>query len=1027
MARKPAKTEEKPKRPKRRFWRICRIYFRRFRIAVWFLVLALLGGLIYVNQIGLPGFVKNPLLEKLRAQGIDLKFSRLRLRWYQGIVAEKVRFERTGESFSPQLTLEEVQVQLNRRALTKLQLQVDGLMLRHGRLVWPILETNQPIRQLSVENIQTELRLLPDDRWELDHFTATLAGVKIRLSGAVNNASSVREWKFARPKEPTPAGVWQRRLRYLADVLERTHFSAAPELSLDVRGDALDPQSFHVRMGLNTPDADTPWGKVTLGRFTARLVPATNQQVMRAELHLHAADAQTEWATTTNLQMTLDVTTVPGETNLVNGKLFLSTAGVRTKWGSATNAQFTSQWVHTLTNPVPLSGSGQLLCEAAETQWGRAKTIRLNGHLATAGNPPPGGHLARPDRHLAPTWSWWTNLEPYELDWDGRITELESAKLAAEEIVCSGHWREPELTITNLHACLYEGQLDARGLLDVATRKLGINFSSDVDPKKVYPLLTEGARRWLTQFSWEKAPDLSGEVSVVLPLWTNRNVNWRAEVQPTLRLQGQFKFDQGGAFRGVPVLTAQSHVSYSNMVWRLPDLFATRPEGQVEIFHRASDITKDFYWRVASTIDLKAIRPLLETNGQRGLDLFTFTEPPVIAAEVWGRWRAPERVGAKGRVGLTNFTFRGESVSSFQTALQYTNQFLQLTDPHAELGTQQLSAASVLADFTAQKIYLSNGVSTADPQVVTRAIGPKVGRTMEPYRFGQPPTVRVKGIIPINREEDADLHFTVSGGPFHWWKFNPARISGDVHWVGERLILSDVHSEFYGGNAAGSADFDFSSRMGTDFKFTVVANNANLRWLISALSDKTNNLEGMLSGSLVITNANSEQRQKLDGYGNLDLRDGLIWDIPVFGIFTPALNGISPGLGNSRASAAACTFIITNAVMRSDDLEIRSPAMRLAYRGTVDLQGQVNARVDAELLRDVWGVGPVVSTVLSPVTKMFEYRISGPLDKPKTEPVYFIPRIVQMPFHPFRSLKELLLEDTGPATTNAAPIIQQTP
>src|SRR5205814_9941388 len=83
------------------------------------------------------------------------------------------------------------------------------------------------------------------------------------------------------------------------------------------------------------------------------------------------------------------LTTVPGETNLVNGKLFLSAGRVETKWGSATNAQLTAQWVHALTNPVPLSGSGQLLCEAAETQWGRGKTIRLNAHLAseTASSP----------------------------------------------------------------------------------------------------------------------------------------------------------------------------------------------------------------------------------------------------------------------------------------------------------------------------------------------------------------------------------------------------------------------------------------------------------------------------------------------------------------------------------------------------------------------------------------------------------------------------------------------------------------
>ena len=54
------------------------------------------------------------------------------------------------------------------------------------------------------------------------------------------------------------------------------------------------------------------------------------------------------------------------------------------------------------------------------------------------------------------------------------------------------------------------------------------------------------------------------------------------------------------------------------------------------------------------------------------------------------------------------------------------------------------------------------------------------------------------------------------------------------------------------------------------------------------------------------------------------LRDGLIWDIPIFGIFSDVLNGMVPGLGSSRASAGTCTFIITNGIIRSDDLDIRS-------------------------------------------------------------------------------------------------------
>ena len=163
-----------------------------------------------------------------------------------------------------------------------------------------------------------------------------------------------------------------------------------------------------------------------------------------------------------------------------------------------------------------------------------------------------------------------------------------------------------------------------------------------------------------------------------------------------------------------------------------------------------------------------------------------------------------------------------------------------------------------------------------------------------------------------------------------------------------------------------------------------------------------------------------------NGHGNLSLRDGLIWDIPIFGIFSDVLNGMVPGLGSSRASAGTCTFVITNGVIRSDDLDIRSTGMRLQYRGTLDFQGQVNARVEAGLLRDMWLVGPVVSTVLWPVTKLFEYKVTGSLGDPKAEPVYLIPKVMllpfQLPFHPLRTLKGLLPEDLGSSRTNAPPL-----
>jgi hypothetical protein len=130
------------------------------------------------------------------------------------------------------------------------------------------------------------------------------------------------------------------------------------------------------------------------------------------------------------------------------------------------------------------------------------------------------------------------------------------------------------------------------------------------------------------------------------------------------------------------------------------------------------------------------------------------------------------------------------------------------------------------------------------------------------------------------------------------------------------------------------------------------------------------------------------------------------------------LNTLLPGLGNSRATDAATKFSITNGVIYTDSLETRSTMMRLEYTGTVDLKQNVHARVTAQLLRDTWVVGPLVSTVLWPVSKLFEYKITGTLKNPKSEPVY-VPKFLLLPLHPIRTLEGMF--PSGETGTNAPP------
>ncbi|MEI7937846.1 MAG: AsmA-like C-terminal region-containing protein [Verrucomicrobiota bacterium] len=1041
-----------PANRKRGFWRTCRVYFRRFRITVWLLILALLGALVYLTQVGLPDFAKQPLLDNLRSRGVELQFSRLRLSWQLGIVAENVRFGRADEPLSPELRVGLVQLRLNHRALGRLQIQVDSLLLRQGRLVWALADTNQAPRQLAVENIQTELRFLPGDEWALDHFTAGFAGASIQLSGTVANASAVREWRVLKADQAAPADAWRDRLREFADLMERIRFSAPPTFRLDIRGDARNLASFGVRVLLSAPGADTPWGTVSLGRFSARLYPAATNGLSRAELSLEAEEAHTRWATTgnlqlsahvssfesltnlgngdltlcagrvetewgraTNLQLTMHGASLAGQTNLISADLALWAGHVETKWGSATNAQFNAQWIHALTNPIPLGGEGKLLCRQPNTEWGTASELQLDVRLAA----PPAGAAPRADE----SWAGWAKLEPYQLDWDGRLRGVQSRGLAVEDLGCSGNWRAPELTITNFHADLDQRHLSGSAGLDVATRALSLTFASDVDPRALEPALPEEAHSVLEDVSWPQPPELKGDVKLVLPAWTNREPDWRAEVQPTIRLQGVVKLEHGGAYRGVEVSALQSHVAYSNLVWRLPDLTILRPEGTLEAVLEADERTGDFYARVSSTLDLRMVRPLLDEEQQQGLDLVTFTNPPVISAEVWGHAHELERTGLKARVALSNFTFRGESASGLQTGVQYTNQFLQFNSPRVQRGVARIGADGVGVDLAAQLVFLTNGFGAIEPMVVARAIGADIAQKVEAYQFKQPPVAHVYGTIPMHGEDAADLHFELDGGPFEWSRFHLPHISGHVHWLGQQLFLNNIQADFYGGQAAGSAQFHFRPGGEADYKFAVFATNALLGPLTRDMFLVTNRLEGWLWGNLVVTNASTASMQTWDGYGDLHLRDGFIWEIPIFGIFSGVLNGMVPGLGNSRASAGTCTFSITNGVIRSEDMDIRSTGMRLQYRGTLDFDGKINARVEAGILRDMPLFGQVFSTVLWPVTKLFEYKVTGTLGAPKADPVSLVPKVMflpfQLPFHPLRTLRGLLPEDLGSSPTNA--------
>src|SRR2546430_2770478 len=106
------------------------------------LVIAVLG--LFLNKVGLPEFVKNRVISQARARGLEVQFSRLRLRWYRGLVADNLQISGTNGLSGPQLFVEQAECPLNPAALKNFAFKINSLRLMEGRLLWPLAVTNGP-------------------------------------------------------------------------------------------------------------------------------------------------------------------------------------------------------------------------------------------------------------------------------------------------------------------------------------------------------------------------------------------------------------------------------------------------------------------------------------------------------------------------------------------------------------------------------------------------------------------------------------------------------------------------------------------------------------------------------------------------------------------------------------------------------------------------------------------------------------------------------------------------------------------
>ncbi len=377
--------EQHPSR-RQRLWRGSLRAWRWTRWTLWLVLALFTATLIYLNRVGLPDFLKERLQAELYERGLRLEFTRLFLHPARGIVAEELHLMAGDGRSGPEIHVPSADLGLNYAALLALDVKVDSLLLRDGRVRWSLPGTNQSPRVLEADRITAGIHFRGDDRWELHHLRARGLGFELSANGSLAHASRLGELKPQRTNELERV-QFERQLQELLARFDQMKFPQPIALTLNFHADA-HTDALEAELAGRVPHVESPWVSGRDGDLHLRLTRAggTNAPlIVAAEMRL--AGVQTKWGGAQAATVSAKAISVPAYPGLWQMEGDLSLMEPRTRWGEASETRARVKATASFESAQELSVEWAATITKARTRWGEADSLSLNGEVKPAADP----------------------------------------------------------------------------------------------------------------------------------------------------------------------------------------------------------------------------------------------------------------------------------------------------------------------------------------------------------------------------------------------------------------------------------------------------------------------------------------------------------------------------------------------------------------------------------------------------------------------------------------------------------------
>ena len=263
-------------------------------------------------------------------------------------------------------------------------------------------------------------------------------------------------------------------------------------------------------------------------------------------------------------------------------------------------------------------------------------------------------------------------------------------------------------------------------------------------------------------------------------------------------------------------------------------------------------------------------------------------------------------------------------------------------------------------------------------------VEPRFYEQVSPYRFHRPPHVTANGVVQFGGGKQTHLQIDVDAPSGLDYTFIDKvlpfdRIAGQLLFTDDRLQILGLHGTLFSGSLTGNADISLA-RGDRHYTARMAVEKADFPSLTD-LYFKYKTSQGALSGKFDFGGIGADKKA-LHGAGNVEVTNGNVFAIPVFGPLSELVNKMFSGVGYSLAHEAAAPFAIKNGVIHTDRLKISGKLFAMLGHGDLDF---VENALDFDIRIDPGGPG----AVLTPLYKLFEYHGEGSLTKPVWRPKRF--------------------------------------